>query len=148
MGKLFLFAFMLLSTNIKAETTKSENRYLNRSTICSVVSQQDTTLTYLTTLSLTSFINKPVDSLLAILPINYTNRVIHGMGNLKYAKVLSVRYAGNIRVLIFVKNFVYMNPRSEIGQWDINLFKLENISCIEIWDNNSKVSSGSCEDFY
>lgn len=148
MEKLFLFAFVLLSTNIKAETTKSENGYLNRSTICSVVPQQDTTLTYLTTLSLTSFINKPVDSLLAILPINYTNRVIHGMGNLKYAKVLSVRYAGNIRVLIFVKNFVYMNPRSEIGQWDINLFKLENISCIEIWDNNSKVSSGSCEDFY
>jgi hypothetical protein len=148
MEKLLLLAFVLLCNNVKAETANKQSNEFKELTSCTNVMQQDTTLAYLSTLDLEFFKNKPVDSLLTVLPLNYTNRIIHGMGNLKYARVLSVRYSGNIRVLIFVKNFVHMNPRSEACQWDINLFKLENITCVEIWNNNLKISSGGCEDYY
>ncbi len=105
---------------------------------------QDTTLAYLMTLNLEHYKTKPVDSLLLVLPGNFTQRKIHGTGNLKIANILSVRYSGNIRVLIFVTEFTHMNPRSEILQWDMNLFRHEKIDCIEIWNGNTFVSSTRC----
>jgi hypothetical protein len=105
---------------------------------------QDTTLAYLMTLNLEHYKAKPVDSLLSVLPGNFTQRKIHGTGNLKIANVLSVRYSGNIRVLIFVTEFTHMNPRSETLQWNINLFRQEKIDCIEIWNGNTFVSSIRC----
>jgi hypothetical protein len=106
---------------------------------------QDTTLSYILSLDLSYYRNKPVDTILNALPTNYSERVIHGMGNLKIARVLSVRYPGNIRVLIFVKDFSHMNPRNENCQWDINLFKQENVECIEVWNGTAFVSSIRCQ---
>lgn len=140
---LIAFIFIFVRYQVLANNL-TDNRNLKLASSSTSLSFQDTTLTYLLSLNLDYYKNKPVDTLLASLPSNYTNRIIHGMGNLKVAKVLSVRYTGNIRVLIFVKDFTHLNPRSETLQWDINLFKEENIDCIEIWKDNVLASSGRC----
>lgn len=139
-----LVAFTLYSvyTNATNNTTYKKENLL----IPIVVSNyQDTTLSYLMTLDFSYYKNKTVDTFLSVLPANYVSRSIHGMRNLKYARVLSVKYTGNIRVLIFVDNFTHMNPRSETLQWDLNLFKQENIGCIEIWNGTLFVSSTRCK---
>jgi hypothetical protein len=94
----------------------------------------DTTLDYLLSLNLDSFNQKPVDSLLSVLPTNYLRMKIIGMGNLRSANTLQIIYPNNIGVLIKVKDFTHMNPHGWSHEWDLNLFKLERIKCTEIWD--------------
>jgi hypothetical protein len=101
----------------------------------------DTIVPYLTSLDLNYYKNKPVDSFLTVLPTMYNSIVVQSLGNLKYARIIKVKYPENVRVLIFVKNFQYMNPRSETSHWDINLFKKENLACIEIWHGNNRVTT-------
>lgn len=93
----------------------------------------DTTLTYLSSLNLDTYKNKPVSSFLAVIPNNYIRIRIGAPGNPKIAQILSVRYANNVYAWIYVYKFQYMNPRSETMSWDINLFRKENIHHIEIW---------------
>jgi hypothetical protein len=50
----------------------------------------DTTLDYLLSLNLDSFNQKPVDSLLSVLPTNYLRMKIIGMGNLRSANTLQI----------------------------------------------------------
>jgi uncharacterized membrane protein len=135
---------ILLSLHFSANANKVEGPRLIKF-VNTVNFLQDTTLSYILSLDLSYYRNKPVDTILNALPTNYSERVIHGMGNLKIARVLSVRYPGNIRVLIFVKDFSHMNPRNENCQWDINLFKQENVECIEVWNGTAFVSSIRCQ---
>ncbi|MBL7702419.1 MAG: hypothetical protein JNM14_09220 [Ferruginibacter sp.] len=93
----------------------------------------DTTLTYLVSLNLEYYKNKPVDSFIAVIPTNYLNMRIASPGNPKYAEVLSILYANKVFAWIYVYNFQFMNPRSETMTWDMNLFRKENIHHIEIW---------------
>lgn len=134
----------LLCFHFSANASKVEGRpllqFINKESFL-----QDTTLSYILSLDLSYYRNMPVDSILNALPSNYSERVIHGMGNLKVARMLSVRYPGNIRVLIFVKDFSHMNPRNENCQWDINLFKKENAECIEVWNGTTFASSIRCQ---
>ncbi len=92
----------------------------------------DTTLTYLMALNIESYKNRPVDSFLLVLPANYLIKKVYGRGRPKYADVLIVTYPNGVAVHVVVRRFTHMNQRSNTLQWDINLFKLENIDHIEI----------------
>lgn len=92
----------------------------------------DTTLSLLMNINLVSYNNKQVDSFLTVLPANYIKLKIVGGGRPRYADALLVLYPNNVTVHIIVRNFSHMNPKSNVLQWDINLFKMENIDHIEI----------------
>lgn len=98
----------------------------------SQVSFQDTTLAYLLSLDLNYYINKPVDSILSVLPDNFTFRKIAGWGNAWYARVLFVRYADSSLIAIFVKEFTHMDRYSSTMTWDLDLFKKELVYCITL----------------
>jgi hypothetical protein len=102
-----------------------------------------TVLSQILALPLNTYIEKPVDSLLTLLPANFISRKIHGWGSLKYAQVLRIVYPNDIRVLIFVKEFTHMNRRSDSLDWNINLFKLEKTKCVEIWQG-AVLKSSEC----
>ena len=94
----------------------------------------DTTLAYLLSLNLEYYKGKPVDSLLAVLPANYSYRRIGGWDNSFYAKRLAVRYPDSSLVIIIVKDFTHLTQRySRERNWDFNLFKKEKIFCIAIY---------------
>ena len=99
----------------------------------------DTTLTYLLSLNLNDYRNSAVDSFLSILPANYQSKKVIGGGRPKYADALMVVYPNEIVVFIVVRTFTHMNPKSNTLQWNINLFKLENIDHIEIHNGSSCV---------
>lgn len=97
-------------------------------------SVNDTTLAYLLSLNLDYYKGKPIDSLLAVLPANYTDRRISGWDNFFYAKMLYIRYPDSSTVLIVVKDFVHLTQRySREMNWDFSLFRKETIFCIEIY---------------
>ena len=100
---------------------------------CSLAQTSDTTLTYLSSLDLSVYQNRPVDSFLTKIPNTYTSTKIFSVGNPKYADVLSVSYPNKIFAWVYVYDFIYMNPRSETFSWDISLFKKEKVDHIEIW---------------
>jgi len=77
--------FIAVCTNATEINTSHTIRFNNENIY---VLQQDTTLAYLLSLSLASFEQKPVDSLLSQLPTTYIRRSIIGMGNLKVANYL------------------------------------------------------------
>lgn len=99
----------------------------------------DTTLDFLMTLNLVNYEDSPVDSFLSILPTNYLRRKIVGGGRPRYADALLVLYPNKVTVHIIVRQFVHMNPKSNTLQWDINLFKLEDIDHIEIHNGSNCV---------
>jgi hypothetical protein len=94
---------------------------------------QDTTLTYLSGLNLLPHNNKPIDSFLLELPINYLSMKIMSKDNPKYARILAVTYSDKVTVYIYAHNFRHMNPRSETFTWNMTLFKKEDIHHIEVW---------------
>ena len=94
----------------------------------------DTTLAYILSLDLEYYKGKPIDSLLAVLPTNYTYRKIGGWDDYFYAKQLFIRYPDSSLVVIVVKDFVHLTQRySREMNWDFNLFRKETIFCIEIY---------------
>lgn len=113
------------------------SKYWCMSYCMSNISYTDTTLSYLVSLNLESFKNGPVDSFLSILPSGYLRQKIVGGGRPRYAEALMVIYPNGIVVHVVVRHFTHMNPRSKTLQWDINLFRQEDIDHIEIHQSNS-----------
>ena len=124
---IFFIVLFIINAKAKAEVPADvlikENRGVN-----------DTTLAYLLSLDLEYYKGKPIDSLLAVLPTNYTYRKIGGWDNAFYAQRLAIRYADSSLVIIVVKDFVHLTQRySRELNWDFNLFKKEKIFCIAIY---------------
>ena len=95
----------------------------------------DTTLAYLSTLNVTFYVDKPIDTFLLKIPTNYINMKVMSSDNPKYARILSVLYADKVTLYIYAHNFRFINPRSETFTWDITLFRKEDIEHIEVWKN-------------
>jgi hypothetical protein len=60
---------------------------------------------------------------------------IYPKDRISMAGRINVYYGNGIAFIITVSKFQHMNPSSHDGSWDINLFRQENISQIELWDN-------------
>ena len=100
----------------------------------SVFSQTpDTTLAYLSSLNLNTYINKPIDTFLLKIPVNFINMKVMSSDNPKYARILSVLYANKVTLYIYAHNFHFINPRSETFTWDMTLFRKEDVHHIEVW---------------
>lgn len=108
-----------------------------------------TVLPQILSLPLSSYIGKPVDSLLSVLPSNYSFRGFMPE-RIRFNRGVVQSYgeipANDVTIQIYIDHYSYMsfpdNTRSV--PWDMNLAKKETISFIKII-KNSKVCVYGCD---
>jgi hypothetical protein len=146
MKKIIIFFVVILSIDSSATTNNLIN-YRN-------TSFSDTTvLPAILSLSLNSYVGKPVDSLFAKLPTNFTSRgfIPTGIG---YCKGLSQSYFSSefntCYVEIFIDTFQLMTfpNRTKTTTWNMNLAKQETIAFIKVWKNNQCVYGCNNPNYY
>ncbi|MBC7534080.1 MAG: hypothetical protein H7258_00115 [Ferruginibacter sp.] len=84
--------------------------------------------------------NKSVNTFLLDLTKIYPGYVlseIHGNHNAKLGTRLDVYFGNGIAFVIAVRHFRYMAPFSPTTDFDLNLYKQENVSRIELWDKET-----------
>src|SRR4030095_4609586 len=114
MKKYFAFLLMLLfSGNLRSQAQTS-----------------DSTLNHLLAVNESSFRNKPLDSIIAILPTGYSQMKVSGWR--KTARYLTVSYPNKVWLELHVRTFDYMNPIDPNHIWDINLMTKESLHHISI----------------
>jgi hypothetical protein len=108
----------------------------------------DTTLLpQILALPLQSYIGKPVDSLLSVLPGQYTSRGFMPVG-IGYTKGIFQSYfsteQNNCFVEIYIDTFTFLPVpnRKPTTKWDINLAKKEKIAFIKVIKNNNSCVYG------
>lgn len=120
--------------------TYAKNHTLNSKTC---IAYFDTTyLPQILALPLQSYIGKPVDSLLAVLPASYTSRDFMPVG-IGYTKGVYQSYftgeLNNFFVEIYIDNFQFLPipNRTVTTTWNMNLAKQETIAFIKVFKNNN-----------
>lgn len=108
----------------------------------------DTLLTTLMSLNLSQYAGRPVDTLLASLPLGVIDMKITGWRSIRKEEILHVVYPNNIVVEIHVKQFQHMNPdwvntSTPTQNWSVALFKKETIAHAVIF--NGSVCINGCD---
>lgn len=134
MSILIIFSALVSQPGFATGAKRNQSSYLQVNSAFS-----DTLLTYLSSLDLSYYKGKPVDSFLMKLPVGYSQMKVMDWDASRYATFLWVKY-DTIRLLIFVNEFHHMSPKNHSRNWDINLFRMENVACIEIWNRRQRVS--------
>lgn len=143
-----IIMFFLLIIAINSSATQN-NLISYRSTLPS----DTTVLPAILSISLNSYIGKPVDSLFGALPNNYTSRgfVPTGIG---YCRGLSQSYYSSefntCYVEIFIDTFQFMTfpNRTKTTTWNMNLAKQETVAFIKVWKNNQCVYGCNNPNYY
>ncbi len=134
MKKILCIAFILISVDVFAVDT-SVKKIIQ-------VPPDTTRLSLILSINLSSYIGKPVDSLLAVLPLGYSNRGFMSVGA-GYTKGLYQSYfstiSNNCAVEIYIDAFQFLpvpnlTPKSN---WNMNLAKQETIAFIKVMKNNN-----------
>ncbi|MBS1744428.1 MAG: hypothetical protein JST81_15475 [Bacteroidetes bacterium] len=107
------------------------------------ISRPDTTTYPIERLSSPQWINyvgKPIDTLLSFLDTDFPGFKIgkvYSCGNIKLPCRINIYYGNGRGFMIYVKRFQHLNPYKTLpdGSWDATLFRQENITAIELWDN-------------
>lgn len=103
----------------------------------------DSTLNQLLSINKLRFINKPLDSIIAILPSGYTTLKIFGIRNT--ARKLNVVYPNQVWIELHVRQFNFMNPVDTSRTWDISLMRKEDLYNISIYKGKNCFSG--CPDY-
>ena len=112
-----------------------------------------TVLPQILALNLQSYIGRPVDSLLRVLPGGYTSRGFMPTG-IGYARGVYQSYGtlenNNCGVEIFIDTFHFLPipNRTKTTTWDMNLAKKETISFIRIIKNNKCIYGCNNANYY
>jgi hypothetical protein len=77
------------------------------------------------------YLNKPLDSIILVLPQGYTCLKIYGIRNT--ARLLSICYPNKVWIELHVRQFLNMNPVDPNRVWNISLIKLEPLHHISIY---------------
>lgn len=105
-------------------------------------------ITFLGQINVENFYGQPVDSFLtAVDAIPYNMKIYGGsnsQGAIFRASYLWYNYSGGIVLRIYVSNYTHMNRYSSTGNWDVNLFRQENIYKIEVYNDQNICINGSC----
>lgn len=89
----------------------------------------------------TFYLSKPINTLLIFLDNSFPGYILGDVypdDNLKAAARINVYYRNWRGLILHVNRFHHMDPftTQTNGKWDVNLFRQENISRIELWDNS------------
>ncbi|MBL7729615.1 MAG: hypothetical protein JNM88_00440 [Chitinophagaceae bacterium] len=87
----------------------------------------DSTVNALLAIDEGQFINKPLDSIIALLPPGYIDiRIIHG-GHRYTARKLKFLYPNRVWIDLHVREFNFMNPLDTSQVWNITLMRKEKL---------------------
>ncbi len=106
------------------------------------VTRDSSVLPAILSLPLSSYIGKPVDSLLAKLPVNHTSRGFMSL-RIRYLRGIYQVYGTNVdnmvTIEIYIDEFHFLQiPRSaNLPPWDMSLARKEKIAYIKIFKNNT-----------
>jgi len=92
---------------------------------------QDTTLNQLLAINKSNYHNRPLDSIIAVLPTGYTKMKIYGIRNT--ARMLLVGYPNKVWIELHVRQFNYMNPVDPNNVWNIAQMRLENLHSVTVY---------------
>lgn len=86
-----------------------------------------------------SYLNRPINELLAELDNSYPGYIVgtvYANERLRMAARINIYYGQGRALILSVSHFQLLNPYSQDGgPWDVDLFKQEKISAIELWNN-------------
>lgn len=85
----------------------------------------DSTVNSLLAINENQFSNKPLDSIIAVLPSGYIDMRIVAPTHRNTARLLRILYPSNVWIDLHVRNFVHMNPVDTNRLWNIALMRKE-----------------------
>jgi hypothetical protein len=91
----------------------------------------DSTLNQLLNIDSASFVNKPLDSIIAVLPAGYIEMRVVGFRNT--ARNLRIMYANRVWIDLHVRQFNYMNPVDIYRIWNISLMRKKSLNKVAIY---------------
>lgn len=113
-------------------------KYLLTVLICVCLSNQkancqtaDSTVNQLLSIDSVLFLNRPLDSIIQVLPAGYTGMKIFGIRNT--ARFLRLLYPNKVWIELHVRQFNYMNPVDGNNTWNIVQMRKENLHSIKIY---------------
>jgi hypothetical protein len=140
MKKILIITLVCISMNTLANSGKPM-------IIVKGLPSDTTVLPQILSLSLNTYIGKPVDSLLSVLPINYTCRGFVPI-RISYNRGVFQSYGDSgdntVSVIIYIDHYQFMTfpNRNNVRTWDMNLAKKEIISFIKVVKNNTTCMYG------
>lgn len=110
------------------------------------LSAQTTLESKLTNLNLASFINKPIDSLLAKIPVGYSQMIVTSGCNVFLAGGIAIGYPSEYDIDIRAYDFQHVTRRNisrvpSAQAWPIHLMRKEKIASIVIYKNWTVINS-------
>lgn len=96
---------------------------------------QDSTLNALLAINETLFINKPLDSLIYVLPSDSIEMKI--FGHSKTARKVSILYPNRVWIELHVREFTHMNPADPNRVWNISQMRKEKLFKTVIYQKNT-----------
>jgi len=134
MKKIFVFTLLYFGIFVSAKADSKSSYTYN-------LSSDTTFLPQILVLPLSSYIGKPVDSLLTVLPGGYSDRgfMPYGAGyNKGVFQSYSTDYSNNCFVEIYIDSYQYLPipNKTPTTSWNMDLAKLETIAFIKVWKNN------------
>ena len=132
MKKYFLLIFLIATKNVLANSILPYKKY--QISINNIIDTAAYPIANISSINLPFYYNKPINTFLADLADAYPGYVLGRIyGNeIRRGTMINVYYGNSIAFVIVVKNFQYINSFSPTGNFDINLFRQENINKIEL----------------
>ena len=91
----------------------------------------DSILNQLLNINTAYYLNKPLDSIIAILPSGYIEMKVFGIRNT--ARKLNILYPNRVWIELHVRQFSYMSPVDHNRVWNTTLMRKENLDKIAIY---------------
>lgn len=131
-----MLGFLLIFyTSVEASNNNQQNSYFNSSSDTTVIPQ-------ILNLPLQSYIGKPIDSLLSVLPVGHDNQNLMPakLGYIKgFYRIYGTEELNHCSVEIYIDTIQFLSVPNYAQRcmWDMNLAKKEIISYIKIVKNNT-----------
>lgn len=97
----------------------------------------DSTVNALLAIDESQFINKPLDSIIAVLPSGYISMKIYSGGHQYTARCLSLLYPNRVWIDLHVRSFTHMSPVDTNKVWNISQMRQENLYKTVIYKHNT-----------
>jgi hypothetical protein len=95
----------------------------------------DPILNQIINLDKASFVGKPLDSIIMVLPQGYTGMKIFGIRGT--ARMLNIRYPDNVWIELHVRSFSFMNPDDPNRIWNTILMRKENLHSVRVYKDQN-----------
>jgi hypothetical protein len=99
-------------------------------------------INFINSINLDNYLNKPLDSLLSIIPFQIQQTSFVTTMKCKIRRVY-VRYSDAVTLVIWVDNYQFMNPVNCRAEFDFSLFKRENLSTVILEKNYKTIKIAS-----